>query len=181
MGTMLIQFAKLSNYEVITTCSPHNFELCKSFGADHVFDYKDPESAKKIQDLVGGSLKLCVDAISTDETASLCAEILSSNGKYSSILLAVCPRDDVESFRTIGYSFLGEEWEQFGVLNPASKEDFEYSKGFAILSERLLAEGKLRPHPVELREGGLEAIPAAMEDLRAKRVSGKKLVFRLRE
>lgn len=181
MGTMLIQFAKLSNYEVITTCSPHNLELCKSFGADHVFDYKDPESPKKILDLVGDSLNFCVDTISTDDTASFCAKVIGSNGNYSSILLAVCPRDDVESFRTVGYSFLGEEWEQFGVLNPASKEDFEYSKGFAILSERLLAQGRLRPHPVKVMEGGLEAIAVAMEDLRAKRVSGKKLVFRLRE
>jgi NADPH:quinone reductase-like Zn-dependent oxidoreductase len=32
-----------SGLEVITTSSPHNFELLKSLGADHVFDYvRDP-------------------------------------------------------------------------------------------------------------------------------------------
>lgn len=181
MGTMLIQFAKLSNYEVITTCSPSNFNLCKSYGADHVFDYKDLDTPEKILALAGDSLKLCVDTISTDETAAFCAKVLGPSGKYSSILLSECPRDDVTSFRTIGYSFLGEEWEQFGVVNPASLEDFEYSKGFAILSEKLLAQGKIKPHPVELRNGGLDGIPEAMEDLRAKRVSGKKFVFRVEE
>ena len=30
MGTALTQFAKLSGFTVITVCSPHNFELCKS-------------------------------------------------------------------------------------------------------------------------------------------------------
>ncbi|KAF2165037.1 hypothetical protein M409DRAFT_67348 [Zasmidium cellare ATCC 36951] len=181
MGTMLTQFAKLSNYEVITTCSPQNFELCKSFGAAHIFDYHDPETPKKILDLVGDSLNLCVDCISTEETGAFCAKVLAPKAKYSASLVPQCPREDVEMFSTPGFSFMGEPWEQFGVMNPASMEDFEYSKGFAILAERLLAEGKVRPHPVDLREGGLEAIPEAMEDLRAKRVSGKKLVFRVRE
>lgn len=135
----------------------------------------------RILDLVGDSLKLCIDTISTDETAAFCAKVIGQGGKYSSILLSTCPSDDVESFRTIGYSFLGEEWEQFGVMNPASIEDFEYSKGFAILSERLLADGKIRPHPVDLREGGLDAIPEAMKELKGKRVSGKKLVFKVRD
>jgi hypothetical protein len=31
-----------SGLEVITTSSPHNFELLKSLGSDHVFDYVRP-------------------------------------------------------------------------------------------------------------------------------------------
>jgi hypothetical protein len=48
--------------------------------------------------------------------------------------------------------------------------------GFAEVAERLLNEGKVRPHPAELRQGGLDAFPQAVEDLRNKKVSGKKLV-----
>ncbi|OBT55594.1 hypothetical protein VE04_03586 [Pseudogymnoascus sp. 24MN13] len=42
MGRMVIQFARLSNLEIITTCSPNNFDLVESLGADHIFDYNDP-------------------------------------------------------------------------------------------------------------------------------------------
>jgi NADPH:quinone reductase-like Zn-dependent oxidoreductase len=38
-GTLAIQFAKLSGYKVVTTCSPRNFELAKALGADVVLDY----------------------------------------------------------------------------------------------------------------------------------------------
>lgn len=176
IGTMIIQFAKLSKYNVVATSSPRNLALCKSYGADDVFDYNDPATPSQIKSLTGDSIKLCVDCISTDDAAAFCAKVLAPGAKYSNILLAKCPRDDVESFNTIGYSFLGEEWEQMGVMNPASPEDFEYSKSFAELSEKLLAEGKIKPHPVDLRKGGIDAIPEALEDLRAKRVSGKKLV-----
>ncbi|KAF7186583.1 Trans-enoyl reductase ACTTS2 [Pseudocercospora fuligena] len=179
MGTMLIQFAKLSNFEVVTTASPSNFEMCRSFGADHIFDYRDPKAPEQIKELTKGALKIVVDCISTEETAAFCAKVIAAGGKYSAILPTACPRDDVESVTTLGYSFTGEEWEQLGVTHPPSQEDFEYSKGFAELSEKLLAEGKVRAHPVDLREGGLEGIPAALDDLRAKRVSGKKIVFKV--
>ncbi|KAJ5706638.1 chaperonin 10-like protein [Penicillium malachiteum] len=35
-GTLAIQYAKLSGYKVLTTCSPHNFELVKNLGADEI-------------------------------------------------------------------------------------------------------------------------------------------------
>jgi len=38
-GTLAIQFAKLSGYKVVTTCSPKNFELVQALGADVVLDY----------------------------------------------------------------------------------------------------------------------------------------------
>ena len=38
-GTLAIQFAKLSGYKVVTTCSPRNFELVRGLGADVVLDY----------------------------------------------------------------------------------------------------------------------------------------------
>lgn len=32
-GALAIQFAKLSNFTVVVTCSPHNFDYVKSLGA----------------------------------------------------------------------------------------------------------------------------------------------------
>lgn len=179
MGTMAIQFAKLSNYEVITTCSEGNSALCRSYGADHVFDYKDPDAPGQIKAIARNSLKICVDCISTEATAEFCAKVLSPGGKYSSINLSECPRDDVELVKTVGYTFLGEEYTFLGQVTPASSEDFEFSKAFAGMSEQLLKQRKIRSHPIDLRPGGLAAIPAALEELRAKRISGAKIVVRV--
>ena len=179
MGTMVIQYAKLSGYEVITTCSPRNFALCKAYGADHIFDYNDESAPASIRALTKDSLKLCMDCISETDSAAFSALVDTPGSKYSGIKIAEWPRVDVETFKTLGYSFLGEEWEQFGVIHPPSKEDFEFSKAFAELGEKLLEEGKIKPHPVSLREGGLAAFPAAMDDLRTKKVSGQKLVLKV--
>lgn len=42
VGVNAIQLAVAAGYEVFTTCSPHNFDLCKSLGAAQCFDYKSP-------------------------------------------------------------------------------------------------------------------------------------------
>ena len=38
VGQYAIQLAKIAGYRVVTTASPRNFELLKSYGADAVFD-----------------------------------------------------------------------------------------------------------------------------------------------
>lgn len=42
VGTNAIQLAVAAGYEVFATCSPRNFELCKSLGAAQCFDYSSP-------------------------------------------------------------------------------------------------------------------------------------------
>ncbi|KAK3720779.1 hypothetical protein LTR37_003442 [Vermiconidia calcicola] len=61
-GLYAIQFAKLSGFRVVTTCSPHNFDLVKSRGADEVFDYRDfQKCVQEIKASVGDDLqRLCL-------------------------------------------------------------------------------------------------------------------------
>ena len=47
-GTLAIQFAKLSGCDVITTCSPKNFDFVKSLGASAAFDYKEENVGQKV-------------------------------------------------------------------------------------------------------------------------------------
>lgn len=168
-----------SNFEITTTCSTRNFALVRSYGADHVFDYNNPKAVELIKSHTHGTMKLCVDCISTDSSAAFCAAVLAPGAIYSSIGMSHCPRDDIKTVQTIGYSFLGEPWEQMGHNFSASREDFEYSVAFAELSEKLLAQGMITPHPVSLRKGGLAAIPEALSDLKAQKVSGEKIVVRV--
>jgi NADPH:quinone reductase-like Zn-dependent oxidoreductase len=49
VGCCAIQLAVASGYEVITTCSPRNFDYVKKLGASHAFDYNSPTV---VQDIV---------------------------------------------------------------------------------------------------------------------------------
>ena len=84
VGMYAIKLASLLGYRVVTTASPHNFELVKSLGALAVFDYKDPNVSTKIQEWIKdqdiGPLTKSLDTISEsiDSTAANGAVIESS-------------------------------------------------------------------------------------------------------
>lgn len=177
-GTLAVQYAKLSGLTVIATASPHNFELVKSLGADQVFDYKDPECGSKIREATNNKLKLAFDTISEKGSPAVCcAAISSEGGKYSALLpVGDFPREDVSNTVTLAYTALNEF---FSERLPANQKDFEFGVKFWRLSENLINSGKIKPHPTEVRKGGLEAIPQGMSDLKEGKVSGVKLVYTL--
>lgn len=47
-GSNAIQMATGAGYEVITTCSPHNFDYVKSLGAVKAFDYSSPTVTQEL-------------------------------------------------------------------------------------------------------------------------------------
>jgi NADPH:quinone reductase-like Zn-dependent oxidoreductase len=49
VGLYAIQLAKLSGLNVITSCSPRNFDLVKSLGATDAYDYSDASNPAKIK------------------------------------------------------------------------------------------------------------------------------------
>ncbi|MCJ1474125.1 hypothetical protein MMC13_002783 [Lambiella insularis] len=186
-GTLAIQFAKLSGLSVIATASPHNFSLCKKLGADAVFDYNDPDCAEKIKEF-SNDIRYAFDTIANESTGAICTAALASNSAvpllYSSLLpVKRLPREGVENKYTLAYTMVGEAFRmgpdepQF----PASKEDLEIGKTFSSLAEKLLAEKKIRVHPIDKRTDGLKGVLEGMDDLREGKVSGKKLVYRIDE
>ena len=40
VGMFAVQLVHAAGYKIVATCSPRNFELVKSFGADAVFDVR---------------------------------------------------------------------------------------------------------------------------------------------
>jgi NADPH:quinone reductase-like Zn-dependent oxidoreductase len=180
-GTLAIQFAKLSGLTVFTTSSPHNFDLVRRLGADHVFDYNSPTVGADIRAASKDSIAHVFDTISTESTVAISAEAIgTSGGKYSSLLsVDKFPRDDVTKASTIAYSGLGETFHKGGKEFPANKEHLEFQTKFWKLSGELLAQGKFKTHPVELREGGLDKILDGVDDLKQGKVSGVKLVYKM--
>jgi NADPH:quinone reductase-like Zn-dependent oxidoreductase len=164
---------------VVSTASPRNHAFVKSLGADEVFDYNDPQCAQKIKDLTNSSLRLTWDTISLDSSAKICAEAMADGpgGRYGTILPVKPPRDDLEVVATFMYTVFNEPFHKGKNEFPVVKEDFEYTKMFMELTEGLLKDGKLKTHPEEVGKNGLEGALQGMEDMKAEKVSGVKLVY----
>lgn len=87
-GSLAIQFALLSGCQVITTCSPRNFDFVRDLGAVKAFDYNDPDCAKKIREHTKDKLTRALDCISEGESPKISTEAISSKGGQVSYLLA---------------------------------------------------------------------------------------------
>ncbi|KAI0901498.1 oxidoreductase-like protein [Annulohypoxylon nitens] len=180
-GTLAIQYAKLSNLQVVTTCSPRNFDLVKSLGADHVFDYNSPTVGADILKVTNGEIAHVFDCISEHSSPAISAQAIGpKGGKYSALLpVDKFPRSDVTTAMTLGYVAVGEPFTKFGVDWKPTPADFEFASKFWSVTEDLIAQGKLKVHPLSLREGGLDGILSGLEELKQNKVSGKKLVYKI--
>jgi NADPH:quinone reductase-like Zn-dependent oxidoreductase len=181
-GTLAIQFAKLSGYTVLTTCSPRNFDLVESLGADAVFDYSDPKSAAEIRRCTNNNLKLVLDTISTKETAKFCDDAISTNGgEYTALLNIGIERENVNDRWTLGYTAVGEDFTfgpQLWAANPGHKE---FAEKFWNIAEKLLVDGKIKTHRPSVRSGGLNGVLEGLQLLKEDKVSGEKLVYNIDE
>ena len=182
-GCLLLTDIHSSGCKVITTASERNWPLLRSLGAEGVFDYKDPLCAKKIRDYTSDRLTLALDCISELDSPKICEEAISSQGGIITYLLgsAQHSRKDVEKKHTSGYTVFGEAFDKLGSHVPAKPEDFEHAKMFWQLSEDLLRDGKLKPHPIEVGEKGLVGVFDGLQRMRDGKVSGVKLVYRIED
>ncbi|KAK5996244.1 Trans-enoyl reductase ACTTS2 [Cladobotryum mycophilum] len=178
-GTLAIQFAKLSGFDVVATCSPRNEKLVRGMGADHVFDYNSPDCASNIKKATDDKLHLVFDAIGNEETAKLCCDaIRPEGGKYTSLnQLEKLPRKDVENLGTMAYTAVGEAFELTGAKILAKPEDLAFAKKFTKMAQDLLFKQRLKVHPPSVRSGGLRGVLDGLQEMRDGKVSGVKLVY----
>lgn len=183
-GGLAIQYAKLSGFTVVTTCSPHNFEYVKSLGADAAFNYNSPTCSKDVKEYTKDSVKYAFDCISEGDSPKITISAMSSTGGVYSTLLPV-PEDQVKKINpkveyktTLAYTAFGEDF-KLGAPFKAKPEDLEFGKMFWELSRELLESRKLRVHRPSINKygKGLEGALKGMDALRQGKVSGEKLVF----
>ncbi|KAJ6015391.1 alcohol dehydrogenase [Penicillium herquei] len=185
-GMAAIQLAKLSGLTVITTCSPHNFDLLKSLGADAAFDYNSPTCGAEIKELTKNRLTYAFDC--TGDGAHVCAYAMSDTepGTYGGImpadyefLKATNPKVHCQDFLR-GYDAMGDDyyWIAEEAVSP-DPEEMEFYKSFLALTQPLLENGSLKPLPMDLnRHGsGLDGVIKGLDELRKGKVSGVKLVY----
>ncbi|KAK4140593.1 uncharacterized protein C8A04DRAFT_39748 [Dichotomopilus funicola] len=184
-GTSAIQLLKLAGYRVIATASARNFELAKSYGADEVFDHSSPTVAADIRAATRNGLKYALDCITTPETTRLCYAALGrSGGRYVSLdpfsEAVAASRGVVKPDWVLGPEMVGED-----IAWPAphgrkgNPEARVFCEAWARTLQRLVDGNKVRVHPQLVRETGLEGALGGLDDIRTKKVSGKKLIYLL--
>ncbi|CAI0641314.1 unnamed protein product [Colletotrichum noveboracense] len=182
-GCMAIQVLKWAGFRTVTTCgSAESKPRAESLGAEVVFDYHSPTCGSEILEHTEGALGLALDCITDTSSMALCYEALGSKGgRYVGL--------DFFPLRGHTRRSVVPDWvctyTQFG--NPvawappynldARPEDLRCAEAWYSVSQRLLDEGMIDPHPRENRSGGLAAVGEGMKEVRQGQVKGKKLVY----
>lgn len=196
-GLYSIQLAKLSGYQVIATCSPHNFPLVRSCGADFIYDYHLPTTLSEIK-TKHPSIEIAFDGVSLLESARFCADVVAPSreeereeGKKGKVVLLLtttkpAKREGVEFIHVLMYTLFGLSFAFLKPIGPyiglgyeAMPEDRKALVRFYGVLPSLVERGMVKPIPVEVVEGGFEGLLKAIDMLRQKKVSGKKLVVDL--
>ena len=82
VGHTCIQLAKWSGATVIASGSENGFEHIRQAGADHVFDYRDPDLSKKILDICPPGVDRAIE-VEFGENINLLHKIVRQNGEIS--------------------------------------------------------------------------------------------------
>ncbi|KAI1457379.1 zinc-binding dehydrogenase family oxidoreductase [Annulohypoxylon moriforme] len=181
-GMLAIQLLKLSGLDPIATCSPHNFDLVRSYGASAVFDYAAKDTPDAIRKYTGARLKYVMDCIADETSVACCyAAVQRAGGFYTALELV--PEESLRKRRAVKASFImapevfGKEVKlSGGYERPASEEKHQVAVRMFGVVQKLLDEGKLKAHPIQMLEPGLEGILDGLALLKSGSVSGKKLV-----
>ncbi|KAI0179685.1 putative zinc-binding dehydrogenase family oxidoreductase [Hypoxylon sp. FL1284] len=181
-GSLAVQLLRLSGLGPVATCSPHNFALVRACGAAAVFDYAAPDAAPAIRAHAGPRLKYAVDCIADEASVACCyGAIQRAGGYYTSLELV--PEETLNKRRAVKASFImapevfGKEVKLSGGYERAASEAKHQMavRMFAII-QKLLDEGKLKTHPIQMLEPGFEGVLEGLALLKSGSVSGKKLV-----
>jgi NADPH:quinone reductase-like Zn-dependent oxidoreductase len=172
-------------HRVISTSSPKNFDLVKSYGADAVFDYHSPTCAADIKQATRNNLRFVVDPFSQVRTMALCDESMGRAGGRYVALESYQETSDRKSKLIKRELIMGQ-----AITGRAIKLTDGYGKpddpelgvwGIECYKsiQRLVDERKLRPHPLRILDGGFEDVLKGLEMLKRKEISGEKIVVRL--
>ncbi|KAK7428230.1 hypothetical protein QQZ08_005296 [Neonectria magnoliae] len=180
-GLFHIQLAKAAGYTVVTTASPHSFDLVKSYGADYVFSYRSPTVAEDIVKQFPNISK-AVDCFSEGKSTDVCASVLKNKGGKVVVLLdrGKSKTPGVEYELVMAYTVFGRAFTWLPPIGPkweANPSDRKLLVDFCAVLPELTKT--VKPLPITMLDGGFDAILVGLNKLRAGEVSGSKLVINL--
>lgn len=177
-GLFAVQLAKAAGYTVVTTASPHSFDLVRSYGADAIFDYHDPQVVDKIVQTYP-NISVALDCFSAGKSTDICDAIIAGQGGKVVVLLPTAkPKTEgVEHELIMSYTLFGLPFQWLPPIGPkfeAIPSDRHALVSFYATLPELTKT--IRPPPIQIEGKGFEAILTGLEKLRLGKVSGKKLV-----
>ncbi|KAH6716404.1 putative ToxD-like zinc binding oxidoreductase [Leptodontidium sp. MPI-SDFR-AT-0119] len=180
VGLFAIQIAKKAGCTVVATASPHSFDLVKSYGADHVFDYRSPTAAKDIKKAFP-TISRALDCFSEGNSFKFCTEIIQGNGdKVITLLETKTKVPGVKSQMIMSFQLLGLEFAWLPPIGPkypvSPPERAALARFYRYLPSLAI---ELKPPPLTVLNGGFDDIIEGLDRLRGGKVSGSKLVVKL--
>ncbi|KAF8608438.1 GroES-like protein [Ceratobasidium sp. AG-I] len=174
LGQYAIQLARIAGFStIVTTASAQHAEHLKSLGATHVFDRN--ANVKTVQQAFPTPPTLAFNPIGSPETQSFALDVLiapapTPGAHFSS----VSPLSDELKAKSAAGGVATHQ--VFGSSHKFREMAIPFWRSVA----KWIEEGTYVPNRVQLVEGGLAAIPEAL-DLSRKGVSGVKIVIRPQE
>ncbi|CAG8973050.1 hypothetical protein HYALB_00010824, partial [Hymenoscyphus albidus] len=181
VGTLAIQLLRNYGHIPLTTCSPANFGLVKSRGAEVVWDYKSPTCAQDIKEYTGDELELILDPMTEAKTQRLCYQAMGrGGGRY--IALEVWQdmnhtRESIEPTFIMGCSIIGNPIPLGnGYGSEADPEKRVFGIKYYRDIQKLFDARKLVPHPTRIIPGEWQGVLDGIELLKSRSISAEKLV-----
>ncbi|KAF8760116.1 NADPH quinone reductase [Rhizoctonia solani] len=151
--------------------------------------YRDADVVAQIQRATGNSLKFAFDTISEENTQITCVKSLTPAPEGTTpgkVVVVLSPNKEAEALRkdvviqgTLLYTALGRPFEWPKIQFPASPEDRAHMASWMPKLEELAAKGQIKPNPVRLWPGGLEAVNEGFQYMREGKVSAEKIVYNI--
>jgi NADPH:quinone reductase-like Zn-dependent oxidoreductase len=180
-GLYSIQLAKAAGLKVVTTASPHSFDLVKKYGADDVFDYRSPSAADDIIKAYP-NIDRAMDCFSEGASTEFCVKVLGKNGGKVITLLDTGKKSSkgVQIEMILGYSIFDKEFQWLPPIGPSFPRKPSASAALRRFYSTLPdTYKKLRPPPLKKIDDGLVNLTEGLDMLRHGKVSGAKLVARI--
>ncbi|CAH2351805.1 uncharacterized protein CLIB1423_04S06370 [[Candida] railenensis] len=191
VGIFAIQLAKLIyGIKVIVTASKKHAEFLRSIGADAVVDYKSSDAVDQIKKIGSGKIYYALDIIANLETFQAVYDATSAtkSGKVIIDNLALVDessikldpeRTNVKFRRTLVYTLNGKpsSWGPH-IIDPTEEATRDYKHFWEQVLPPYLS--KIKHNRLKILEPGLESVAKGLELYKDNKVSGEKVVFRIK-
>ncbi|PVH85258.1 GroES-like protein [Cadophora sp. DSE1049] len=186
VGAYAIQIARMHGFNIVTTCSPQNFDVVKKHGARHVFDYNDPNVVQKIAEAVP-NLAYAFDCIGNETSSTMSAEAMSA--KEDGVICTVRPGkaftenvpENVKVTDVLVFTaFLKPHVYKKVYKWPTQHEDHALSREMYEKIGGWFQNGEMTPQtPKDMGVLSVKSLEEAMEWNRRGKVSNEKLCFQV--
>lgn len=166
----------------IVACSPRHFPRLKSLGAVACFDYHTSTLADDVRSFTNQRLADALDCITDSASMNICYSALGDQGgRYVGLdqfPIRSHTRRDVRPEWIVAWTVSGEaiKWQRPYRRAPRPRHKV-FGQKWNPVAQKLLDSGLLETHPIDVRSGGLAAIPQGVDALRKGLTDGKKLVY----